>query len=698
MGFDTTTLAWQGLLRASYNSANSPKWPGTASAGGSGGRNADEATAFPANGLSQNSLVAARFDGVSNFLTASGVVSDYIGASGAAWTFEALVRWNTTAVDGGTITGDPCVFTDNGGNWGMSLTSAGCRLQQYDNGTPTQRTVLNTDVTAASGTLFLIQARFDGTNISVRINRGTWANTACTSFWSAVLPGSIFIGKSFNAAAFLDADIFEWKLIDFALSDAQLDADGDYIQVRYALSLGFPAYSPGNSFPFYAPRGLMSAGPVKHFVASPLTLAFLVSSQQHVDRGLQTPAATTSPMPMTVGPSRRFQGPVPRRTSMQPHVDVGFQAPAQASASMPLTAGPVRQFYGPIPDLASAQQHVDIGFSTPGSTVDAAPLTAGPMRGFMAAPVGITSMQTHVDLGQQSPAVTGSLPFTSGPMRSFPAAPTGVTSMQTHVDVGFQTPGATTHATPFTAGPMRGFVAAPTGTVSAQQHVDLGFQTPGVPMGLPFAAGPFEAYGAPFGSSAFGVFVPSGAMSGVAALTFGQSGSALGAAAAVGTGTITFGQSGNALGAASLVGTGAITLGQTGTVLGAASLAGTAHLTFGQSGSAKGAGSLVGTAQLTFAQTGSLKGAAALHGTAGIVFGATGTCLNLPIVIPDIVAHDAAVVWMLPRASASVFWPAHDAGAVQVLPRSSAVIYWAAHDSAVVVELPKNSATVRGIK
>lgn len=232
--FQPRGLALESWLSAPYNSANSPKWTGTASAGGSGSRTADEATNFPGNGLNLNGFVGARFDGVTNFLTASGVISDYVGSTGTPWSISALLRWNNAVATGGAISTDPCLISDNGGNWGIGITTSGVQLGQWDN-TPAAQSCLNTDITAASGTPFSIQAGCDGTNIFVSVNGGTRATSACTTFWNAVLPNTLLIGKNFSGSAFLDMDLMDLQIAKTAFSLATFNNLRSYYRYKFAI-------------------------------------------------------------------------------------------------------------------------------------------------------------------------------------------------------------------------------------------------------------------------------------------------------------------------------------------------------------------------------------------------------------------------------------------------------------------------------
>lgn len=114
-----------------------------------------------------------------------------------------------------------------------------------------------------------------------------------------------------------------------------------------------------------------------------------------------------------------------------------------------------------------------------------------------------------------------------------------------------------------------------------------------------------------------------GALAGTATITFGQSGTAVGAGALAGSTTLTFGQSGAINGTGALSGSTSITFGQSGSIAGAGALAGTSTIVFGQSGTLTQPGAISGTATITFSQSGTIAGAGALSGTVSISFSAT---------------------------------------------------------------------------
>ena len=121
----------------------------------------------------------------------------------------------------------------------------------------------------------------------------------------------------------------------------------------------------------------------------------------------------------------------------------------------------------------------------------------------------------------------------------------------------------------------------------------------------------------------------SGAISGTAAFTLGQSGTLTGAGALVGSSALTLGQTGTLAGSGSLAGSSALTLGQTGILTGSGALTGSAALSIGQSGTLSGAGALAGTTALSFGASATADvPSGAMSGTATLAFAGFGALIG----------------------------------------------------------------------
>ena len=138
---------------------------------------------------------------------------------------------------------------------------------------------------------------------------------------------------------------------------------------------------------------------------------------------------------------------------------------------------------------------------------------------------------------------------------------------------------------------------------------------------------------------------PSGAMSGVATLTFSNTGTVTGVGALLGNASLTFANSGVLTGAVSISGVTTLTFTDTAVLTGTGVLQGSANQVFANTATLVGAGALSGASSivfvntgtldqpsgaiagsiaLAFANTGALQGTGSLIGTSSILFDVTG--------------------------------------------------------------------------
>jgi hypothetical protein len=229
--FDPATLSLTGWWRASF--AASP-WVGTASAGTSGSNNLTEATNPPTVGSALNGLNPASFNGSTKQLTAGGTVSTYV--SPTAYSGWALVNIAAIATDSGT--GSPYVndhvFADTvGGYFGLALRSTGPGIQAYHLDATTYQVAATTFTTSA---WTLIQWRYDGTNIGVRVNSGSWVTQAAASMVAGAAGAGLRMGHNYNVS-FLNGLVADAGLASSSFNDATFDQIKSYVNARYALAL-----------------------------------------------------------------------------------------------------------------------------------------------------------------------------------------------------------------------------------------------------------------------------------------------------------------------------------------------------------------------------------------------------------------------------------------------------------------------------
>jgi hypothetical protein len=227
--FDPATLSLTGWWRASY--AGSP-WTPTASAGASGSNGnlvlnssaPDVGTAV--NGYDPALFVAANQDD----LQTSATFADLFNAD--AGTIVVLVKPTTLAAAGANTYEDPPLFKESGINFGFHLSDGGIKGAVYSGGW-----VYSAGVAAAAGSWALAQMTWNGTNMRVRKNGGAWDSVACGNVDSGALTGTMYMGRTYGAGAWLDAGVLEVLTSDTVLADADLDDVRSYASSRYGITV-----------------------------------------------------------------------------------------------------------------------------------------------------------------------------------------------------------------------------------------------------------------------------------------------------------------------------------------------------------------------------------------------------------------------------------------------------------------------------
>lgn len=229
--FTPVTLALTGYWDNSYSGL---PWAGLASAGSSGGNDqVDHASTAPATGSTVNGYVAAAFDGTTSWTDAEDSVATMLGIEG--WSYACLLKTNTLDADTNVYANNP-LWTDDQQIVGVTVSDAGIHAFQYDSAATEHKAT----ATWADDTWALVQARINSGSglLQIRVNNGAWQSSgAAPADFHANLGTTIWLGRTGYSQ--LDGE----KLIEmFAAAgwdDATADAIGEYIQDRYALSLGF---------------------------------------------------------------------------------------------------------------------------------------------------------------------------------------------------------------------------------------------------------------------------------------------------------------------------------------------------------------------------------------------------------------------------------------------------------------------------
>jgi len=226
--YDPAVLSLTGWWRASYS--GSP-WAGTASAGGSDLIELAEATDPPATGAAVNGYTPADFDGTNDLLTANAASNALFGGSGS---FVCLLYADAAVTDGGagtfyqygTLFSDP---TNAEACFGLS--NSGFIASVLDSTV----NYIEASTACATGGWHLAQCKFDGSNLKVRVDSGSWSSVGFSTF-TPITPSNHQAGKSYGGSYF-NGRILEIMTADSALADGDFDNIKSYVNSRYALSL-----------------------------------------------------------------------------------------------------------------------------------------------------------------------------------------------------------------------------------------------------------------------------------------------------------------------------------------------------------------------------------------------------------------------------------------------------------------------------
>ncbi len=204
-----------------------------ASAGSSGSRNLTEATNPPSPGTALNALIPANFDGTNDRLGIATVDNYY---SAAAWSMVVLFNADTAAAYGGDEFSNPSLLASQGSGLaaiGMSFSANGVSVWHGVGGSWPGVTVA-----CATGGWHLAQAKYDGTNIKLRIDSGGYSSAAAANCNQLGFGESLSVGTGWDPGTlFLDGKMAEIMLAQSAISDANMDSIKSYINTRYALAL-----------------------------------------------------------------------------------------------------------------------------------------------------------------------------------------------------------------------------------------------------------------------------------------------------------------------------------------------------------------------------------------------------------------------------------------------------------------------------
>ncbi len=230
--FDLDSLAWSGNWKLAY--AGSP-WTDSVSTGGtSGSRTITEATNPPTAGQALGGLNSAVFDGSNDELVTTNLGTTLCtAAAGTICLLYYVTNSDLVASSGGSVGdafGDKGMIADAGAfNFAISINSTGPRIFAYDGG--------NKGIQYTGGTAtgwHLLQIKWDGTTLHMRVDSGAWSTTAC---------GNLFIGTAWklgegcSGVHRFKGAYREFRTAPTAFSNGTLDNVKSGFNSKYALSL-----------------------------------------------------------------------------------------------------------------------------------------------------------------------------------------------------------------------------------------------------------------------------------------------------------------------------------------------------------------------------------------------------------------------------------------------------------------------------
>lgn len=233
---DPATLPMTGFWEASYT--GSP-WTGKTSTGASGGRTLTEATNPPATGAAVNGLTPPDFNGTSQVLGAAAAGANYIGnyISATAYSYTVLFYADTATADtGGDAYLQPCIIGDMdfGGDFGLAFSSVGVRAWHKDSGGGYGGVTL----ACSTGAWHAVQVVYDGTNLKVRLDGGSWSTLAKSNVASAPLTAiRLRLGANYSAGKFFDGRVPHFSISNTAISDANLLGVLYYLKNKFGVNV-----------------------------------------------------------------------------------------------------------------------------------------------------------------------------------------------------------------------------------------------------------------------------------------------------------------------------------------------------------------------------------------------------------------------------------------------------------------------------
>lgn len=187
----------------------------------------------PTSATPINGYTPANFGGLVNTDTI-GELGQYISGA-ASWSFVMVLKPTTIVADAGARTNEPALWSAYSGYNGVAISDAGVGVWQYDD-MGSYYDALASGATA--GTTCVVQARWTGTAIEVRVDNGTWASTSLSTRLDVNDDDPTLIGRDFGGTLQLDADVAEFYFAREPFDDTAFDAIYAALATKYNLGTG----------------------------------------------------------------------------------------------------------------------------------------------------------------------------------------------------------------------------------------------------------------------------------------------------------------------------------------------------------------------------------------------------------------------------------------------------------------------------
>jgi hypothetical protein len=201
---DPATLALTAYFDAIEGAYVSPTWPGIASAGSSGTRTLIAGVAPPA------ASGAPDFGGAGHYLIPGGALKWDSFTTRTAYFGQLVFTADTLAAAAAQPYNDKQLLADNGGNIYVAVNNSGLHFGHYDDAS-FKSTRTTGYIPISTGTKYVAQFWYDGTNLNVRTNTVTTPiQLAASSFTSAYNLITPRMGGNHDLSIWFDGRIHQW--------------------------------------------------------------------------------------------------------------------------------------------------------------------------------------------------------------------------------------------------------------------------------------------------------------------------------------------------------------------------------------------------------------------------------------------------------------------------------------------------------